>query len=135
MSIQRSIIRSGPAVRSALLASVLAAAPFSGAIAPAHAADAPAGAAMAIQVVADRGGPESLERPPMGWSSWSSFHGGISEALIESQAAAMHSTLARYGYQYINVDAGWSDHVDQYGRDMWNATKFPDGIPAVAQYV
>jgi alpha-galactosidase len=134
-SIQRSIIRSGPAVRSALLASVLAAAPFSGAVAPAHAADAPAGAATASQVAADRSGPESLERPPMGWSSWSSFHGGISEALIESQAATMHSTLARYGYQYVNVDAGWSDHVDQYGRDMWNATKFPDGIPAVAQYV
>ena len=71
----------------------------------------------------------------MGWSSWSSFHGGISEALIESQAAAMHATLQKYGYEYVNIDAGWSDHVDQNGRDAWDAAKFPDGIPAVAAYV
>ena len=74
-------------------------------------------------------------RPPMGWSSWSSFHGGISESLIEAQATAMHNTLQKYGYRYVNIDAGWSDHVDQYGRDAWNATKFPDGIPAVAKFV
>ena len=64
----------------------------------------------------------------MGWSSWSSLRGSISEAAIEAQADVMHSKLQRYGYQYVNVDAGWSDHLDGYGRDAWDTTKFPNGI-------
>ncbi|GIH19719.1 glycoside hydrolase family 27 protein [Rugosimonospora africana] len=74
-------------------------------------------------------------RPPMGWSSWSSLRGNISEAAIEAQADVMHRQLQRYGYQYVNVDAGWSDHLDGYGRDAWDATKFPHGIAPVARYV
>jgi alpha-galactosidase len=74
-------------------------------------------------------------RPPMGWSSWSSLRGSIGEAAIEAQADVMHSKLQRYGYQYVNVDAGWSDHLDGYGRDAWNTTKFPNGIAPVAHYV
>jgi alpha-galactosidase len=74
-------------------------------------------------------------RPPMGWSSWSSLRGSISETAIEAQADVMHSKLQRYGYQYVNVDAGWSDHLDAYGRDAWNTTKFPNGIAPVARYV
>jgi hypothetical protein len=33
------------------------------------------------------------------------------------------------------VDAGWSDHLDGYGRDAWDTTKFPNGIGPVARYV
>ena len=74
-------------------------------------------------------------RPPMGWSSWSSLRGNISEAAIEAQADAMHRYLQPYGYRYVNVDAGWSDHLDGFGRDAWNVTKFPNGIAPVAAYV
>jgi hypothetical protein len=74
-------------------------------------------------------------QPPMGWSSWSSLRGNITEAAIEAQADVMHSTLQRYGYRYINIDAGWSDHLDGYGRDAWDPTKFPNGIAPVARYV
>jgi alpha-galactosidase len=73
--------------------------------------------------------------PPMGWSSWSSLRGNINEQVIEAQAKSMHDSLARYGYRYLNIDAGWSDHVDAYGRNAENATKFPHGIAAVARYV
>jgi alpha-galactosidase len=73
--------------------------------------------------------------PPMGWSSWSALRGRISEAAIEAQADSMHQNLQSHGYRNINIDAGWSDHVDAYGRDTWDTTKFPDGIPAVASYV
>ena len=117
-------------IRATILAGTLAAAGLAGVVAPV----ADAAAVTAARAVGPGGWGDLLE-PPMGWSSWSSFHGGISEALIESQATAMHGTLQRYGYQYVNVDAGWSDHVDQNGRDAWNATKFPDGIPAVVAYV
>jgi alpha-galactosidase len=95
--------------------------------ASAHGAAAPAGASADLM--------RTNQRPPMGWSSWSSFHGGISESLIEAQAMAMHTTLQKYGYEYVNIDAGWSNAVDAYGRDAWDTTKFPDGIPAVAKYV
>ena len=73
--------------------------------------------------------------PPLGWSSWSSLRGTISEAAIEAQARSVHATLQRHGYVYINIDSGWTDHLDAYGRDAWNTTKFPDGIPALAAHV
>lgn len=73
--------------------------------------------------------------PPMGWSSWSAIRGHPTEANIEAQALAMHQNLQRYGYDYVNIDAGWSDHLDAYGRWAWNTTAFPDGVPAVARYV
>jgi alpha-galactosidase len=110
-------------IRAAILAGVLAATPLAGIAAPGAAAASTATKAA-----------ELLE-PPMGWSSWSSFHEGISTALIEAQATAMHNTLQRYGYQYVNIDAGWYNGVDQYGRDAPDTTKFPTGIPALASYV
>jgi hypothetical protein len=73
--------------------------------------------------------------PPMGWSSWSSLHGNISESIIEAQAKSLHDNLSRLGYRYVNVDAGWSDHVDAFGRNAANTTKFPNGMAAVAKYV
>src|SRR5437763_10242678 len=79
--------------------------------------------------------PRIADQPPMGWSSWSSLRGNISAAIIEAQADAMHAHLQQFGYRYVNVDAGWSDHLDGYGRDAWNATKFPDGIAPVSDYV
>ncbi|SEG87195.1 Alpha galactosidase A [Actinacidiphila yanglinensis] len=75
--------------------------------------------------------------PPMGWSSWSALREGssLTEDGIEAQARVLHDKLQQYGYQYINIDAGWSDHLDAYGRDTWDTTRFPDGIPALAAYL
>ena len=73
--------------------------------------------------------------PPMGWSSWSSLHSGISEAKIEAEATELHDNLQRYGYVYVNVDAGWNSGVDANGRPAPDTKKFPDGIAAVAKYV
>ena len=74
-------------------------------------------------------------QPPMGWSSWSSLRGSISAAKIEAQALSMHQNLQRYGYQYVNVDAGWNSGVDANGRPATDTAKFPDGMAAVAKYV
>ncbi len=73
-------------------------------------------------------------RPPMGWSSWSSL-GSISAAKIEAQALSLHQNLQRYGYQYVNIDAGWNSGVDANGRPATDTAKFPDGMAAVAKYV
>src|SRR2546421_1697889 len=71
-------------------------------------------------------------RPIMGWSSWSFYRGPGNQAQILAQAAAMHANLQSHGYVYVNLDAGWSDHVDNYGRDVWDRSLFPMGIPALA---
>ncbi|MGW7682795.1 fibronectin type III domain-containing protein [Kribbella sp. NPDC054772] len=82
-------------------------------------------------------------KPYMGWSSWSlqstnypgvnpdgpgSF---ISEKNILTQANALATKLKPYGYEYINVDAGWQDGGDEYGRPVANAKRFPRGMKAV----
>jgi len=70
----------------------------------------------------------------MGWSSWSALRegGGLTQDGIKAQARVMHDKLWRYGYRYINIDACWSDHLDAYGRNAWDTTRFPDGIPALS---
>jgi hypothetical protein len=80
-------------------------------------------------------GSSGLFAPPMGWSSWSSLHGKISASIIEAQADVMHASLQRYGYEYVNIDAGWFKGVDQYGRQTWDPAQFPGGISAVAAYM
>ena len=125
------MLMQGKKIRTALLAAALVATPFTGTGSAAAAAH-PAAAHPAVATDDVRG---DLLAPPMGWSSWSSLRESFDESTIEAEAAAMHNTLEKYGYEYVNIDAGWSDHVDAYGRDAWDTSKFPDGIPAVAKYV
>ena len=74
--------------------------------------------------------------PPMGWNSWNTFQQSISESLIKATTDAMVSSgMQAVGYQYVNIDDSWMDGRDANGNLQWNATKFPDGIPAVATYV
>lgn len=83
----------------------------------------------------------------MGWSSWSlestdypgvNPTGGASwltEAHVLQQADALSGELKAYGYNYVNIDAGWSNGFDQYGRPVANPTTFPDGIAYIAKHV
>lgn len=73
--------------------------------------------------------------PPIGWTSWSSLHQNISESIIEAQAKSLHDNLEAFGYRNVNVDAGWSNGTDAFGRDAPNTTKFPHGMATVARYV
>jgi len=76
------------------------------------------------------------QKPLIGWSSWSSFHKSINEALIRSEADAMAANLKSSGYTYINMDSGWTTkNFDSNGRPTWDTSKFPSGIPALASYV
>ena len=71
--------------------------------------------------------------PALGWSSWSFVRHDPTESGIEAQADAMKSSgLEGVGYQYVNVDDFWyqcpgsqGPNVDQYGRWVIDATKFP----------
>ncbi len=74
--------------------------------------------------------------PPVGWNSWNTFQCNISESLIEATADAMvTSGMQAAGYQYVNLDDCWMDGRDASGNLQWNTSKFPSGIPALADYV
>lgn len=78
-------------------------------------------------------------KPPLGWSSWSFIRSHPDKSKIEAQALAMHQTLQAHGFQYINLDDFWyldpRQTVDKYGRWVVDSAKFPNGIPALANYV
>ncbi|MEV0797481.1 X2-like carbohydrate binding domain-containing protein [Kribbella sp. NPDC050281] len=84
---------------------------------------------------------EQARKPYMGWSSYSmqvySPNGGswITADQIEAQSDAMHQKLQPYGYEYINIDAGWNGGIDDYGRPVPSKTLYPDGLQAVIDHV
>ncbi|MFD7307417.1 X2-like carbohydrate binding domain-containing protein [Promicromonospora sp. NPDC059942] len=78
--------------------------------------------------------------PYMGWSSFSmQVYSGdgrwIDADQLVAQSDAMHTKLQRYGYDRINVDAGWNDGVDEYGRPTPSTSLYPDGLQAVIDHV
>jgi alpha-galactosidase len=74
--------------------------------------------------------------PPMGWNSWNTFQCNMNETLIKQMADTIVSSgMQAAGYQYVNLDDCWMDGRDSSGNIRWNTTKFPAGIPALAEYV
>ncbi|MCQ4079291.1 carbohydrate-binding protein [Streptomyces sp. RB6PN25] len=91
--------------------------------------------------------------PYMGWSSWSmqsSQYPGLNpngnysyltEANVLKQTDALASKLKNYGYDYVNIDAGWwrdnnwTPEYDQYGRQTPDPARFPNGMKPVADYI
>ncbi|RYO88596.1 hypothetical protein DL766_007239 [Monosporascus sp. MC13-8B] len=75
------------------------------------------------------------KRPQMGWNSWNAFKSHINESVILRTADALVSTGMRVaGYEYLLIDDGWADDRDANGYQQANASRFPNGIPAVADY-
>ncbi|MFE9452856.1 alpha-galactosidase D [Streptomyces sp. NPDC006739] len=91
--------------------------------------------------------------PYMGWSSWSmqsSKYPGLNpdgdysyltEANVDRQTDALAAKLKKYGYQYVNIDAGWwrdnawKPEYDRYGRQKADPVRFPSGMKAVADRI
>lgn len=75
--------------------------------------------------------------PPMGWNSWNTFGGKISEQLIFDTADKLVETgLKDLGYDYLVIDDCWSlRERDENGRLVADPQKFPHGMKAVADYV
>ena len=92
-------------------------------------------------------------KPYMGWSSWSmqsSKYPGLNpdgdysyltEANVNKQTDALASKLKKFGYEYVNIDAGWwrdnswKPEYDQYGRQKADPKRFPSGMKAVADRI
>jgi alpha-galactosidase len=84
------------------------------------------------------GSPSTLlgATPPMGWNSWNNFACNPSETLLKGVADAMVSSgMAAAGYQYVNIDDCWMSGRDSSGNLVADASKFPSGIKALADYV
>jgi alpha-galactosidase len=74
--------------------------------------------------------------PPMGWNSWNTFQCNLSETLIKAIADTFVSSgMQAAGYEYVNLDDCWMNGRDSSGKLQWNTSKFPSGIPALADYV
>lgn len=75
--------------------------------------------------------------PPMGWNSWYSHRFTISEAAVLANAQAMvDSGMAKAGYQYVNIDAGWQARSrGSDGSLQADPAKFPSGIAELARRV
>lgn len=75
--------------------------------------------------------------PPMGWNSWNKFAcNGLNETVVKKMADAfITSGMKDAGYEYVNLDDCWMDGRDSAGRIKVNASKFPSGIAALANYV
>jgi hypothetical protein len=99
---------------------------------------------------ADTTAPTLAAKPYMGWSSWSmqsSKYPGLNpdgdysyltEANVTRQTDALAAKLKKYGYDHVDIDAGWwrdnawKPEYDQYGRQKADPKRFPSGMKAVA---
>jgi len=76
--------------------------------------------------------------PPMGWNSWNKYGcDGLNETVVKKMADAfVTSGMKDAGYEYVNLDGCWMDGRDSAtGQFKVNASKFPSGIAALADYV
>lgn len=76
--------------------------------------------------------------PPMGWNGWNAFGCGpeLDQAKFLANADALVARgLADVGYQYMNLDDCWQSGRGSDGFVIPNATRFPDGIGALGDYV
>lgn len=91
--------------------------------------------------------PVTAAKPYLGWSSWSlqaTKYPGVNpdgegswltEERVKAQADVMAADLADYGYEYINVDAGWQTGGDEHGLPTVNHDRFPSGMKALGDYL
>jgi hypothetical protein len=96
---------------------------------------------------------DSSPAPYLGWSSWSlqatraaglnpnGSYSWLTEDNLLAQVDVMATKLKDYGYQYINIDAGWwrtwnwTPVYDEHGRAAVWPTRFPSGMKSVVDYI
>lgn len=74
--------------------------------------------------------------PPMGYNTWNGVQDAVSEDIIRHRAVSMvKSGLRDLGYEYVIVDDGWAIRNATTRRLEPNASAFPSGMKALAQFV
>ena len=80
----------------------------------------------------------NLARTPyMGWNTYYGLGSTFTEQTIKDEADALvNRGLAAAGYNYVWIDGGWWDGTrDAAGNIVANASQWPDGMKAVADYI
>ena len=77
------------------------------------------------------------DNPPlMGWSSWNTYGFQINDSVVKAQANAMVQLgFKERGYNHINIDDGFFGGRDAEGKLLIHATRFPDGMRPVVDYI
>ena len=75
--------------------------------------------------------------PPMGWNTWNTFQGNISEALVKEMAEALISSgMQKAGYRYLVIDDAWeATQRDAQGNLVPDPVRFPSGMKALGDYL
>ncbi|GAB7067248.1 glycoside hydrolase family 27 protein [Mycobacterium hodleri] len=74
--------------------------------------------------------------PPMGWNSWNSGIEVDDKSIRETADAMVSSGMKGVGYEYVNVDAGWSAHErNSDGELVPDPLRFPFGLKPLVDYV
>lgn len=89
-----------------------------------------------LQAQASVEDPKLLPSPPMGFNNWARFECNLNETLFTETADSMVKRgLLDAGYNRLNLDDCWmTHHRSANGSLQWDTTKFPHGIPWLAQY-
>ncbi|KAF8598222.1 glycoside hydrolase family 27 protein [Ceratobasidium sp. AG-I] len=75
--------------------------------------------------------------PAMGFNGYNAFACSGTESDYKSIGDLFISLgLKAAGYQYVNLDCGWQGTArDASGNFKWDTTRFPSGIPSLANYI
>jgi hypothetical protein len=78
-----------------------------------------------------------FSRPPMVWSSWTSYYDGVKEEDIVRNADWIATHLKPYGFQYVQLDDGYDrgKNGEHYWIEGWDREKFPHGPKWLADYI
>ena len=97
-------------------------------------------------------------RPPMGWNSYDYYNVGVKEEEVRKNAEYMAKNLKAFGWEYVVIDAQWSDpkalaHIpqsqyvhfshfclDEYSRQIPDPIRFPSsaggkGFKPLSDYI
>lgn len=76
--------------------------------------------------------------PPSGWCSWYYYYTRINSAEIRLNTDWIAEHLKDFGAQWVQIDDGWQGAGGEEGKRDWttvNASRFPEGMAAVAQHI
>jgi hypothetical protein len=78
-----------------------------------------------------------FSRPPMVWSSWTSYYEDVREEDIVRNADWIAANLQPYGFEYVQLDDGYDrgKNGEHYWIEKWDQEKFPHGPKWLADYI
>lgn len=76
-------------------------------------------------------------RPPVVWSSWTSYYADVTEADMVRNADWLAANLKPYGFQFVQLDDGYDrDEKGQHDWiENWDPKRFPHGPEWLAHYI